>query len=338
MAEKVFIVALGMIVPLLFFEALIFTILHYPAFGNWRSLTFVQLIYDNDYRNIIQFEPAFAQYDPELMYTLKPGTFHFQNPEFKVVYRVNRLGLRDSDESLIKPDAIVLGDSNAMGWGVRQEETYAKILEEKSRLKVLNAAVSSYGTAREMRLLDRLDTSNTKFLIIHYMQNDDIENHFFSKNRYALRTGGQRVYEDMVQLYQKQKTYYPGKYIRLTFQYGLGASTNHSAGPGKTAPITELHDRREKLFLNAVMQASHVDLTRMKIIVLNTEADDPTFSKRLQAEIGNGDYPPYIKRMTVLPLAPKLDRQCFFALDEHIRAKGHAMIADEILKSLKTNR
>ena len=53
----------------------------------------------------------------------------------------------------------MLGDSHAMGWGVEQEEALPQVLARKSGRKVLNAAVSSYGTVREMLMLDRLDTS-----------------------------------------------------------------------------------------------------------------------------------------------------------------------------------
>lgn len=330
-------IALSIIVPLLFFEALMGLILHYPSFGNWGSLKIAKQIYENDYRNIIQFEPAFARYDAELTYTLKPGHFHFSNPEFNVAYEVNRLGLRDSDASLTKPDVIVIGDSEAMGWGVPQTDTYAKYIEQKSRFKVLNAAVSSYGTVREMRLLDRLDLSNAKILIIHYMQNDDIENHFFAKNRNVLRISSQETYEETRQLYRSLKAYYPGKYIRLSLRYGLGMDIGPHAAPKGAPSSIELHDSRERLFLNAVMHASHADLTRMQIVVLNTDAD-ATFSMRLREEIQKGDYPPHIKKIKVLHPVPKMDRQCFFTLDEHMRVKGHAVVADELFFLLTSRR
>ena len=336
-AENSFLIALSIVIPLLLFEALMFLILQYPAFGNWGSLKIAKQIYENDTRNIIQFEPAFARYDPELTYTLKPGRFHFKNPEFNVAYRVNRLGLRDDDASLTKPDVIVLGDSEAMGWGVPQEETYAKRLEQKSRFKVINAAVSSYGTVREMRLLDRLDLSNAKYLIIHYMQNDDIENHVFAKSRNTLRISSEETYDSMRQLYRTLQAYYPGKYIRLSLKYGLGVEIGPNAG-SKAAPSTvTLHDSQERLFLNAVMHASHVDLTRLQIIVLNTDAD-AAFSTRLREEIRQGNYPPYIKKMAVLHPVPKMDRHCFFILDEHMRATGHAVIADELFFLLTSHR
>jgi len=68
--------------------------------------------------NIIQMDSRCAQYDSSLFYTLKPGSFQFENREFTNDFKVNRLGLRDDEKSLNMPKAIVLGDSYAMGWGV----------------------------------------------------------------------------------------------------------------------------------------------------------------------------------------------------------------------------
>jgi len=40
--------------------------------------------------------------------------------EFTNEVRVNHLGVRDDEASLVAPDVIVIGDSHAMGWGVDQ--------------------------------------------------------------------------------------------------------------------------------------------------------------------------------------------------------------------------
>jgi len=40
------------------------------------------------------------------------------------------------------------------------------VLEKNTNRKVLNAGISSFATVREMILLNRLDTSNLKYLII----------------------------------------------------------------------------------------------------------------------------------------------------------------------------
>ena len=60
----------------------------------------------------------------------------------------------------------MLGDSHAMGWGVGQGGSAAAGLARKSGRRVLNAAVSSYGTARELSLLDWLDASRLRVLVV----------------------------------------------------------------------------------------------------------------------------------------------------------------------------
>ena len=81
---------------------------------------------------------------------------------------MNRLGLRDDEASLRAPAVVVLGDSYAMGWGVAQDETIAEVIERETGLRALNAGIASYGTVREMRLLDRIDTSRLRYLVIQY--------------------------------------------------------------------------------------------------------------------------------------------------------------------------
>ena len=118
--------------------------------------------------DIIQNKEDCAKYDKELFYTLKPGNCIFDIADSTDEYSINSLGVRDDEESLTKPDVVFLGDSYTMGWGVSNEETYVKLIENKTGLKVLNAGISSYGTAREIGLLERIDTSNLKYLVIQY--------------------------------------------------------------------------------------------------------------------------------------------------------------------------
>jgi len=333
-AGKILLLAVSLAIPFLLLEAAIAILFTFPTLNKWGSPKLVHTIYENDYRNIIQFEPDLARYDAELTYTLKPGTFRFRNPEFDTEYRVNRLGLRDDDASLAKPDIIVLGDSEAMGWGVRQEETYAEIIRRKSRLNVLNAAISSYGTVREMRLLNRLETGNLKYLIIHYMDNDYIENFFFHKNGNDLRISSQDQYQNIVQLYLQTKKYYIGKYVRLSLKYAFNQSAEEGSGAWKAAAVgAGMNGKAETLFLNALMKTSSFDFKQVQIIVLATEKDSD-FSARLRDEIRHNSYPEYIRKMQIVSPAPRMGRDCYYSLDNHMKARGHEIVAAEIMKAM----
>src|SRR5262249_45820788 len=128
-------------------------------------------------RAVVQFDPECFRYDAELTYTFIPNSScTVVNREHKVEYRANRQGLRDTEQALDHPSIVVVGDSHAMGWGVGQSESFPKVLERDLQLRVLNAAISSYGTARELALLERLRLPNFPVLIIQYCDNDFDEN------------------------------------------------------------------------------------------------------------------------------------------------------------------
>src|SRR5262249_14136512 len=152
-----------------------------------------------------------SQYDPDLTYTLRPGRCTFENLEFRTDVRVNRLGLRDEEDALSRPDVIVLGDSHAMGWGVEHDETFSHVLAEKTALRVLDAGISSYGTVREMRLLDRLDVSQLRALVIQYSDNDLAENRSFRDHGNRLPITSEAQYDQVTRYYSGQHLYFPGK-------------------------------------------------------------------------------------------------------------------------------
>lgn len=156
---------------------------------------------------LVQWEHGI--YDDELSYIFKSNdTFNFKGSE----YTTNSLGLRDDEESLYKPDVIVLGDSFAFGWGVEQNQTFSALLESEG-LKVLNAGVSSYGTVRELKLLERLDLSNNPTIIIQYTSNDITENEAYAYKGFRIMS--RLEWEKTVMFYKFGRWYYPGKYSVL---------------------------------------------------------------------------------------------------------------------------
>ena len=50
---------------------------------------------------------------------------------------------------------IVLGDSHAMGWGVEDYDTFRQCTGLEFGYETVNLGVSSYGTVRELRRLER---------------------------------------------------------------------------------------------------------------------------------------------------------------------------------------
>ena len=294
-------------------------------------------------RNTIQFEPDCARYDSSLGYTLKPGTCTFSGREFTNQYFINSLGVRDNEQSLKQPEVIVAGDSFAMGWGVNQEETFAKIIEQKSGLTVLNTAISSYGTAREMQILSRVKTDRLKYLIIQYCGNDYDENREFYLSHNNLHAMSEEEYRHVIKIYNQSKDYFPGKYLMLKVKKRIDEFKQKKKSEISEADKTETSPTNKDevdLFLNAMIH-SPINLTNVKIIafVMNGRNPDDNiqFTEKLKKKISSHDYPPYIKKMIVLDLSKALNNDHFYVLDDHLNSSGHDVIADFSLKLIKAH-
>lgn len=293
----------------------------------------VGYLYSVGERKVIQFSPDCARHDAELGYTLKPGTCTFSAAEFNNRYQINRQGLRDDENSLDKPDVIVGGDSYAMGWGVEQEDTFAAVLEKKSGLKVLNTAVASYGTAREMIVLRRLDTTNLKFLIIQYCENDFDENREFYLKGNRLVTMSPDEYRRYTNLNQESKDYYPGKYLFLK----LEKKWKELQKPEQSGEKPGMDKDDVDLFINAVRNGP-VGLSQVQIIVFEAVGKndfDRTFIRRLAEKIKNGTYPPPVNNMITLDITKIITKDDYYVLDDHWKKSGHSAIADALIKMVQ---
>ena len=295
-----------------------------------------QQVYRHFKRSLIQFEPACAQYDAELTYILKPGACTFANVEFSTELRVNRAGLRDDDAALEAPDVIVLGDSYAMGWGVQQDETLPRVLARASGRKVLNAGISSYGTVREMKLLDRLDTSNLKVLVVQYHDSDIVENLAFRDQGGRIPVLGAEEYKATVDWYLARQDYWPGKYMSGLFLKLTRLETPDPNAPRMPAALSSLEEA--KLFLNVLAHGTRKPLDDIKVVVFEaSEQIRPprSFLANVAVASRGDDYPAYIRGLRAVDVAPLLEESDFYNLDDHFRASGHAKVGQALAEALR---
>ena len=306
------------------FEVGIALMLAHPTLARFGPRGFLQKTYLWHYRNIIQNEPRMARYDPDLKYTLLPGTFSFQNTEFNNRFSVNSLGLRDDEASLSAPQVVVSGDSWPMGWGVEQDETFAKLIEKTSGMKVLNAAVSSYSTVESMRILDRIDTSRMRFFIISYKHWKAEPNLKFYEGKFKRLS--RENYQGATVGYSESRRYFPGKYAWLALQELRNALPRMPHG----APPPPRDDMKEaKIFLHIVLKASHANLDKVRVIVL-CEKD---FVEPLRKAASSNGYPRFIR--DIIPVAmPGGCDGCNYVLEDHPTARWHRLMADELLNIL----
>jgi hypothetical protein len=330
---------ISLLVAVLIVEAVLVLVIRTPPLAGAMPRP-VRLLFQQVYRHfersIVQFEPACARYDPELTYTLEPGSCTFENAEFSTELRVNRAGLRDDDASLEAPQVIVLGDSHAMGWGVQQDETLARVLARKTGLRVLNAGVSSYGTVRELRLLGRLDTSALETLIVQYNDTDALENWTFREHGGSLPVSSEADYQQAVRQYLSQQGYYPGKYnFRLfTKLTGLEAPEPNET---RTAPVGPAEEA--ELFVDALVRGGPRSLEQARIIVfeINEQIRPPRPFIAALAEVSRrAENPPFIRRLRALDVAPLLTEDDFYDLDDHMRPSGHEAVAGALASLLQS--
>tara|TARA_Y100000589_G_scaffold326604_1_gene366667 strand:+ start:186 stop:1328 length:1143 start_codon:yes stop_codon:yes gene_type:complete len=134
-------------------------------------------------RDTIQFDSNCFEISRILIYQPKKNSsclqdnFEFKNEVNFGKYR-NRL---DSYGESSSYDVVVLGDSQAMGWGVSDKDIFTNVLQANG-YRTLNLSVSSYGTARELFTLKKWVLENpkayynVKFVVLQYEPGDLYEN------------------------------------------------------------------------------------------------------------------------------------------------------------------
>lgn len=299
-------------------------------------------VYFHGDMNTVTYMPECAKFDSSLGYTLRPGKCVFSCREFTTPYFINSLGVRDTEEALNSPQIVVVGDSYAMGWGVQQNETFAKIIESKTGMSVLNAAVASYGTAREMILLQKVKRDRLKYLIIQYCDNDYEENLSFLNSGNKLITMKEDTYERLVRSQGAKKDYYLGKFI-LCAAYVIKTNFNYifKVGDYKTFQANRYNLQKDEVevFLNVLLN-SGMDLTNVQLLVFKANSFDPgesNFVISLKKKIAAGQYPPFIKNMIIMDAGRYLNENTdIFYLNLHYNQRGNQVIAGMIMEHLAT--
>ncbi len=324
------------LISLAVLEALLVLLRHTPVLSAFQPLARIaRELYMLD-RRMIQFEASAAQWDERLGYTLRPGEFGFANTEYETVYRVNRAGLRDDEASLHRPAFVVAGDSFAMGWGVEQDQAFPQRLEALSGRRVLNTAVASYGTARQLRLLAELDVSAATHLIFQFCNNDYFENLAYEREGRAFRTQTLDGYGRAVADYNRMRRYWPGRYALTLFDHRLRSPAPRSYHPDPEDPASQR--RQAELFLE-VLRSSSVELSALRIIVFELNAYNRhrgLFIPALREVISTGNYPAFIEEMVVVDLAEELAPGLWFRLDDHITAEGHELLAQRLWEIIQS--
>ena len=287
--------------------------------------------YMNTERAIPQYLPDCARFDAELGYTMRPGHCRFTNREFSVAIAVNSKGMRDDEAALMQPEIIVAGDSYSMGWGVEHEQTFAEIVKQRSGKRLLNAGVSSYGTARELEILKRVDTSHLQWLVIQFSANDKQENTAFLNPDVPFHTMDAAAYSALVSQVATQR-YYPGRYLRrllpqIVHELRAGAPEMPSLEDRKANAKDSAH-----LFLEVLRRARHLP-NGVRVLVFALEPwnnNDSLFADAVQQDLQERGNAAFAAEVIPLDVSPDLHDDMYYVLDDHMNSLGHAAVADRI--------
>ncbi len=173
-----------------------------------------------------------------------------------------------------------------------------------------------------MRLLNRIDTSKLKILVIQYNDNDYHENKAFYNN--TLRIASRKAYERVAKEYLRSRRYYPGKYVI----FGL---RNYLLG-GRSRSV-DISNTQAAFFLNTLKNAGRKNLSNVRIIVVEFNGNKK-FVSSLREQIASGSNTGWCKNISIVGLPGEIlhSGRFQFSFDEHVSACGHKVIADEVLK------
>jgi hypothetical protein len=291
---------------------------------------------------------GYIDYDPALIYVPRPGTHRFRSLEFDVTLTFTRpgalrqqpIGATESDPAA--PLTAIAGDSFAMGWGVEDGETFSTLLAIHCGIRTANAAVSSYGTARELlrlRQLGLLERAST--VVIAFTANDADENHRFVTQHGDLLAGrNPRDLWATLGHYRQQPLSLPlvtqlaADYLRQTRRTagwrGVFSALTHDGfvGTNGIVPPPLPDDIMAADFLTVL--AYFPELATKSIVVV--EINDWGRASGFRASVmARSTAHPRRFRFPVVNFA----REDFFRFDNHPRPSGHAKIAAALAAAIK---
>jgi hypothetical protein len=327
-----FFVILTLVIILSLAEAVMLFFVRHPNALRRRSPKFqnaMAYLYVQGERRVMQFLKGYGRYSPDFGYTLNPGVFVFAEREFSNRYFINSLGVRDSEEALTSPEIIVLGDSYALGWGVEQDETFAALLGVKSNLKVLNTSIPSFGTVREMLMLNKIDRSQLKYLIIQYCGDDYDENLKFYLNGNKPQIMRGETFHKLTEIHSRPKHYYFGKYVWMKIQKKIREA---SPAPPQASSLPSEAD----LFVHVLGQfQSLVEGLPTIVLDLGGKNRPGDFVAELKRKTSTDDHPAFLNNLIILDLTQHLNAAHFYVLDDHLTPEGHRVVADVIVRAME---
>ena len=290
-------------------------------------------VYYAGFRNMWQTQRQCVEYDKELIYIPKIGSCVFKNLEFDTVMNYNQYGRTVSKNSIEKnisnENAIaVLGDSQAMGWEVNDDETFSFIIQKKLKRKVFNQAVSSYGTKRELiRYVNSGLNEYVNTILIQYGFNDLKENLSLKINNEeeSLKKFGSIFPNEEVNLANRIIIYKNN--IAYFFSYFFDQYTKTVYNFFKDGK-TDINFRPHyKPLIDTIAKFDELKDKNIVIFYINDRGKN-FYNYPVGVDIN-------LSNIRFIEIS--LDEKDFFVIDDHLNKNGHNIVANNLLKKIFTN-
>ena len=251
----------------------------------------------------------------------------------------------------LQPKIICLGDSYTLGWGADEQQAYPGLVEKQTGLKTLNAGMSSYGTARESKLLSMLDTSAMECIIWQYCSNDADENRQYFKTGIAkdssspelaihsLEEHTPRQLDSVMELHAWTRRYFPGRHFFTLSKLIVKQFTGKLPLPMQMASAPPESDeeklQRAKDFIDIVTASVNFSKTKVIVLELSPYPLDSSFislAKKLANDRGLGSFISFVDCSTFLT------KDDFYTLDVHLNAQGNRKVGEALIREIKGNK
>ena len=284
--------------------------------------------------NLWQNQKDCVQYDDKLLYKPSSGC-RFVNKEFSTALTFSEDG-RLTNSTLTSASGRPLffaGDSDTMGWGVNDDETFPALIASRVEVPVLNLGVASYGTVREVmriRMHPRFQDANC--IVYQYSWNDFDENSVFLAMG-ALPPPTPEKFEALLGDYGKRKIGITDVMLQ-TFDFLV----NHPLAT--VASVFGWHEfpleDDDPLNESGGIAREEAEDAKAFLAVL---ASFPEMDAKKVFVIGPARFISALIReplpANILPLSVDLKDTDWYPLDKHPNKQGHREIAAQILEQLQ---
>lgn len=278
-------------------------------------------------RSWVPASPFVVAYDEDLGWRYRPGTqARHRTEEFDVDVRFDALGRRVGEEDTAPdaPTAVFVGDSLTLGWGIEDEETFAARTSEALGDRNVNLGVAGYGTGQSYLKLRRDGLPLDPELVVYtFCANDLIE--VLHGRRYGRAKPRFRLEEGRLVLSPaRDRSRFLERHSSL---YGSWRSFLEGKNPVALSEEQTLEARRLIVRLVRAMAAESRTAGATFVLVA---AHQPWLKESLEGQAAAV----WVEAGPALDRAVREEGPVRFQRDPHWNARGHRVIAAEIVRKL----